>query len=43
MHGRTDSANFTYGLPLVLRALRAVARAAEVVISVTYRRGVKGP
>jgi len=43
MHGRADSADFTYLLPPVLHALRAGTRAAEVAITVIDRRGVKGP
>jgi hypothetical protein len=43
MHGRTDSADFTYRLPLIVHALRAGTRAAEVAITVIDRRGVKEP
>ena len=41
MHSRMDSADFTYRFPLVLHVLRAGARAAEVVITVIDRRGMK--
>ena len=41
MHGRTNSANFTYRLSFDLRALRADARAIEVAIAVIDQREVK--
>jgi len=43
MHGRMDSVDFTYRLPLVLYTLRVDVRAAEVAITIIDRRGVKGP
>ena len=42
MHGRMNAADFIYRLPLILYALGAGARAAEVVITIIDPRGVKG-